>query len=107
MLGREADRRAVAESAFDRELALSLNASNANEVTRDAGNPQETQPWAQAHAGFLRAVLLIVAYCSAVISLISMIAFRGVQTVAVITGAICIVAVAAVFLLPRSRGSVR
>lgn len=61
------------------------------------------QPWAHAHAGFLRAVLLIVAYCSAVISLIATIAFRGINAVSIVTGTLCTVAVVAIFLLPRSR----
>jgi hypothetical protein len=51
-------------------------------------------------------MLLIVAYCSAVISLIATIAFRGINAVSVIAGALCIVAVVAMFLLPSSRRSV-
>jgi hypothetical protein len=79
--------------------------SNARSV-RDvdsAGSPRGAQPWLQVHADFLRAVLLIFAYCSVVISLISMIAFRGVSTVSVVTGALFLIAVIAAFLLPRSR----
>jgi len=66
-------------------------------------SPRAAQPWAHAHAGFLRAVLLIVAYCSAVISLIATIAFRGFNAVSIVTGALCIFAIVAIFLLPRSR----
>jgi hypothetical protein len=58
----------------------------------------------QTHAGFLRALLLILAYCSVVISMVSVIAFQGVYAVAIVAGAICIAAVVAIFLLPRSRG---
>jgi hypothetical protein len=61
----------------------------------------------QAHAGFLRAVLLILAYCSAVISMVSVIAFRGIHAMSIVAGTICIGAVIAVFLLPRSGEHVR
>lgn len=86
---------------------MSFDARTANERPQQAASPRGIGAWAQAHAGFLRAILLIAAYCSAVISLISMIAFRGVQTVAVLAGTICIASVAAVFLLPRKRGPAR
>jgi hypothetical protein len=89
------------------EFAVSLNIRSANEVNEDTPNSPIAEPWAQAHAGFLRAVLLIVAYCSAVISLIATIAFRGINAVAIITGALCIIAVVAMFLLPSSRASSR
>ena len=95
------------ENESDRELALSSNARSAGGVTRDAADPRGTQSWMRAHSGFLRALLLIFAYCSAVIALISMIAFRGVQADAIIAGTLCIAAVIAVFLLPRSRGAAK
>jgi hypothetical protein len=48
-------------------------------------------------------MLLILAYCSAVISMISIIAFRGINAVAIGTATLCIIAVVTVFLLRRSR----
>jgi uncharacterized membrane protein len=75
----------------------------AGDLGRESASPRQVQPWAQAHAGFLRAMLLIVAYCSAVIVLISAIAFRGFNAVSIVTGALCIFAIVAIFLLPRSR----
>jgi hypothetical protein len=48
-------------------------------------------------------MLLILAYCSAVISLISMIAFRGVFTISIVTGALFLIAVIAAFILPGTR----
>jgi len=84
-----------------------VNGRTAAHLSPESAGTREAQPWARAHAGFLRAVLLILAYCSAVISMISVIAFRGVQTVAIIAGVICIAAIITVFLLPRSRGSAR
>jgi hypothetical protein len=83
---------------------MPLNVRSATQATEDAASPRETQSWTQVHAGFLRAVLLIVAYCSAVISLIAAIAFHGINVVAIIAGALCIIAVIAMFLLPSSRG---
>lgn len=82
---------------------MSSDARATNAETVDVAGPREVQPWARSHSGFLRAVLLILAYCSAVISMISMIAFRGVHTVSIVAGALCIAAVVAIFLLPRSR----
>jgi hypothetical protein len=79
----------------------------AGDLRPESASLRETPTWVQSHAGFLRAVLLIVAYCSAVISLIATIAFRGINAVAIITGALCIIAVVAMFLLPRSRVSSR
>jgi hypothetical protein len=79
-----------------------LNARSARDVD-SAGSPRGAQPWLQVHAGFLRAVLLIFAYCSVVISLISIIAFRGIVTISIVTGALFFIAVIAAFLLPRSR----
>ena len=86
---------------------MSPNVRGAAEATDAAVSSHEAQSWAQAHAGFLRAILLIVAYCSAVIALIATIAFRGINAVSIITGVLCIVAVVAMFLLPSSRGSSR
>ena len=90
------------EAASDGECAVPLNAPSVRDVD-SVGSPREAQPWLQVHAGFLRAVLLILAYCCAVISLISMIVFRGVSTVSIITGALFIIAIIAAFVLPRSR----
>lgn len=85
---------------------MSREASDARTVgdgaSPETGGPRGFGPWAQAHAGFLRAVLLILAYCSAVISMISVIAFRGVYMVSITAGALCIAAVVVCFLLPRS-----
>jgi hypothetical protein len=78
------------------------NARSARDVD-SVGSPRGAQTWLQIHAGFLRAVLLILAYCSAVISLISMIAFRGVSTVSIVTGALFLIAVIAAFILPGTR----
>jgi hypothetical protein len=84
---------------------VSQNVRGAAEATEDTVNSREAQRWAEAHAGFLRAVLLIVGYCSAVVSLIAAIAFRGLNAVTIITGALCIIAIVAMFLLPRARRS--
>ena len=46
---------------------MPLNVRSATQAPEDAASPRETQTWSLAHAGFLRAILLIVAYCSAVI----------------------------------------
>jgi hypothetical protein len=79
------------------------NARTAGDPGPEAASPHGLGPWAQAHAGFLRAMLLILAYCSAVISMISIIAFRGINAVAIGTATLCIIAVVTVFLLRRSR----
>jgi hypothetical protein len=86
---------------------MPLDVHSATQATEDAASPRKTQTWVQAHAGFLRAILLIVAYCFAVISLIATIAFRGISAVAIIAGALCIIAVVAMFLLPSSRRAAR
>jgi len=51
----------------------------------------------------LRAVLLILTYCFAVIALIAAIVFRGVNAVSIVAAALCIGAVVVIFLLPKSR----
>ena len=75
----------------------------AGDLGPESASPREAQPWVQAHAGFLRAVMLILAYCLAVISLIAAIAFRGVNAVSIVTGVLCILAVVVIFLLPSPR----
>ena len=82
---------------------MSVDTHTAADTAENSAGPRAAHPWAQSHAGFLRAVLLILAYCSAVISLIATIAFRGINAVSVITGALCIIAIVAMFLLPSSR----
>jgi hypothetical protein len=82
---------------------MSVDTRSAADTADNDPRPRDVESWPQAHAGFLRAVLLILAYCSAVISLIATIAFRGINAVSVVTGALCIIAIVAMFLLPRSR----
>jgi hypothetical protein len=88
-------------------VAVTVDGGAAGDLGRESASSREARPWARAHAGFLRAVLLIVAYCSAVISLIATIAFRGINAVSIVTGALCIVAVVTMFLLPSSRSAAK
>jgi hypothetical protein len=90
-----------------RAVAVPADARANGDPGPESTSSREARQWMQAHAGFLRAVLFVLAYCSAVISMISVIAFRGVHAVAIVTGALFIIAVIAVFLLPRACASSR